>query len=116
MGSTDSLRHKALTTVRVLMLALIATQLLLQASVRYCLNTEHSQGTAANSDAVARARESLRLQNPGATISILEESLKEVPSDFQARIILREAYQLASQPARAQEEFRAALQIHPNHP
>jgi tetratricopeptide (TPR) repeat protein len=56
------------------------------------------------------------MQNPRAAISILEERLKEVPSDFQARITLGEAYQLASQPARAEEEFRAALQIHPGQP
>lgn len=102
--------------VRVLILALIATQLLLHSRVRYCLNTEQSQGAAAESDAVARAREFLRLQNPRAAISILEERLKEVPSDFQAQITLGEAYQLASQPARAEEKFRAALQIHPDHP
>jgi tetratricopeptide (TPR) repeat protein len=46
----------------------------------------------------------------------LKEKVQSDPSDFQARLTLGEAYQIAHQPARAEEEFTAALRIHPEDP
>ncbi len=96
--------------------ALLMADCLPNQSFAYGLNAHPSQETALESDTVSRAREALRAGNTGVAISLLEEKVQSDPSDFQARLTLGEAYQIAHQPARAEEEFTAALRIHPEDP
>lgn len=100
------MRIPALTTL-LLVLAAICTSL--KYSFAYPQNVPSSPNAV-----VTQARVALREGKARTAISMLEGFVKAHPKDFQARMVLGMAFEMASQPHRAEQEFKEARHLRPN--
>lgn len=92
-----------------LLLALVAACIPLQYFFAYPQNGQPSQNAI-----VAHAREALREGNAQSAISMLAGFVESHPENFQAKMTLGMAFEMAKQPHRADQEFKAALRLRPN--